>query len=85
MMAKKRLSYEDALAKIDIISQQLESGEAALEKSIELYKEGIELILFCKNALNLAEKEVMELKTNFEGKFSLEPFDNFVEEKDYES
>lgn len=80
-MAKKKISYEDALARVEEIAEQLENGEITLEKSIALYKEGMELTLFCRNTLDSAEKEVMELKEAFDGKYSLEPFDGLTEEK----
>ncbi len=74
-MAKKKHSYETALLRLEEIVQELENDGAGLEKSIELYKEGMELTLFCKNSLEAAEKEVMELKKNFEGEYTLVSFD----------
>ncbi|HCT65287.1 MAG TPA: exodeoxyribonuclease VII small subunit [Lachnospiraceae bacterium] len=79
-MAKKKLSYEDALAQIEQIAQTLENEEVSLEKSIKLYKEGMELTLFCRNTLEVAEKEVMELKKTFDGKYTLTAFDQNEED-----
>jgi Exonuclease VII small subunit len=79
-MAKKKLSYEDALAQIEQIAQTLENEEVSLEKSIKLYKEGMELTLFCRNTLEVAEKEVMELKKTFDGKYTFTAFDQNEED-----
>lgn len=79
-MAKKKMGYEEAVARIEEIAQTLESEEVSLEKSIELYKEGMELTLFCRNTLEVAEKEVMELKKTFDGKYALTAFDQNEEE-----
>ncbi|MEA5084267.1 MAG: exodeoxyribonuclease VII small subunit [Lachnospiraceae bacterium] len=79
-MAKKKMGYEEAVARIEEIAQTLESEEISLEKSIEFYKEGMELTLFCRNTLEVAEKEVMELKKTFDGKYALTAFDQNEEE-----
>lgn len=74
-MAKKKLTYEVAVARIEEISLILENDEVTLEKSIELYKEGMELTLFCKQTIENAEKEVMALKQTFENQYTLSAFD----------
>ncbi|MPN27920.1 hypothetical protein SDC9_175354 [bioreactor metagenome] len=40
----------------------------------------MELTLFCRNTLEVAEKEVMELKKTFDGKYALTAFDQNEEE-----
>ena len=37
----EELSFEEAFEKLNQILEKLESGEVALEKSIELYEEGM--------------------------------------------
>ena len=73
-MARKKLTYEAAVARIEEIAFALENDEVTLEKSIELYKEGMELTFFCKQALEVAEKEVMELRKTFDEKYTLSTF-----------
>ena len=74
-MAKKKTSFEDALNRMEEIVGILENDEVSLEKSIALYKEGMELSLVCKNVLKTAEKEITLLQKNAEGEFTEEPFD----------
>lgn len=55
----KELTFEQAMEQLDEIVKALESGEAPLEQSIELYKKGMELSAFCKEKLNQAEKQMV--------------------------
>lgn len=64
--------FEDALKRLEEIVQILESGEKSLEESIKIYEEGMELITFCNNKLNEAEKKVKKLSKDTEGNFQLE-------------
>lgn len=80
LMAKKKLGYEEAVARIEEIAETLENEGVSLEKSIELYKEGMEMTLFCRNTLESAEKEVVELKKTFDSKYVLTAFDQDREE-----
>ena len=81
-MAKKKKSYEEAAARLEEIVEMLENNNVSLEESINLYKEGMELSLICREKLDTAQKEVMELKKSFEDKFYLNPFDNAQEEEE---
>ena len=60
-MAKKKKTYEEALKRIDEITNLLEGEEVSLEESIELYREGAGLIAFCADKLKVAEQQVMLL------------------------
>ena len=64
MGAEKRKfkDFESALAKLDEITRQLESGEIKLEESISLYSEGVEIAAFCSKSLSEAENKIMKLK-----------------------
>ena len=54
-----------------------------LEEVIDnLYKEGMELTLLCRQKLDAARQEVDELKKNFDGSFSLKPFNTDLEEEE---
>lgn len=59
---KKFKDFESALAKLDEITRQLESGEIKLEESIALYSEGVEIAVFCNKTLSEAENKIMKLK-----------------------
>ena len=54
-------SFEDAFARLDLIVEKLESGDAALEESIALYAEGMNLVQHCSKKLNAAEQKIEKL------------------------
>lgn len=59
---KKYQDFEEALKRLEEITDLLESGEAKLEESISLYTEGVEIAGFCSRKLAEAEKKVKILK-----------------------
>lgn len=67
--------FEQALAELEKIVQQLESGNLALEKSLELFQRGIELAKLCKEKLDAAELKVNQLVKIQENLFREEPFE----------
>ncbi len=52
------LSFEQALAELERIVQQLESGQAPLEQSIDLYERGAKLKAHCEAKLEQARLRV---------------------------
>jgi exodeoxyribonuclease VII small subunit len=56
--AKKYKDYESAMERLEVITQQLESGDAKLEDAIALYTEGLEIARFCDGKLNEAEEKI---------------------------
>lgn len=61
------LSYEDALARLEKIVQQLEAGDAALEASIDLYTEGQRLKSICETKLAGATARIEAIQQNADG------------------
>ena len=59
---KKYKDFESALARLEEITNLLESGDVKLEKSIALYSEGVEIAAFCNKQLTEANKKIMRLK-----------------------
>lgn len=70
-MAKKKLTYEQAIERLEKIVCEMETGEAALEKSLALYKEGTELAAICGEYLSRAEAEVVIRTGGMESAFDL--------------
>ncbi|MCL2702921.1 MAG: exodeoxyribonuclease VII small subunit [Defluviitaleaceae bacterium] len=66
---KKKLTLEEALARLEDITNIIESLETPLEKSLELYREGMELSVFCAETLEGAKQEIMVLQKSAEGLF----------------
>lgn len=58
MSKKERLSFEEALSRLETIVNELEDESIELEKSIELYEEGIELSKLCTETLEEAEMRI---------------------------
>ncbi len=81
-MAKKKKTYKEASERLEEIVEKLENSDVSLEESINLYKEGMELTLFCRQKLDSVRQEVDELKKNFDGSFSLKPFNTDLEEEE---
>jgi len=57
-----KLSFEQAMSKIQDILNQLEKGEIPLNEATTLFEEGLELITFCENQLTFFEEKVDALK-----------------------
>lgn len=64
-MAKKtapsKSNFEDSLADLEDIIQELESGEIPLDKSLEKFEEGVKLFKLCRKKLGDAEKKIKVL------------------------
>lgn len=60
-MAKKKtqpLSFENALAELESLVEQLEQGDISLEDSLKRFERGVELTRTCQKALADAEQKV---------------------------
>ncbi|MDQ6776658.1 MAG: exodeoxyribonuclease VII small subunit [Actinomycetota bacterium] len=55
-------SYESAAARIEEIIRRLDSGEAGLRETLDLVKEGRELVEYCAAELEAVGKGLEELK-----------------------
>ncbi|MDD3123386.1 MAG: exodeoxyribonuclease VII small subunit [Candidatus Izemoplasmatales bacterium] len=57
----KKITFEEALKKLESIVKELESGQLSLENSVSKYNEGIELATFCNLELKNAEVIVVKM------------------------
>ncbi len=73
-MSTKKLSFEEALERLEKIVNQLESGEITLDKSIEAFEEGQKLVTFCLKQLEQAENKVKKLTRGDDGQLQLNEF-----------
>lgn len=60
----KKKTYEEAIARLEEITGQLEKGGIPLEKSLKLFEEGTKLSAYCYKILNEAQQRVTELSTD---------------------
>lgn len=54
----KELSFEEALEKLEEISDDLRSGDSSLEDSIELFNKSVEYFNICKTKLESAKQKI---------------------------
>ena len=65
MVAK--LTYEQAIGRLDEIVRTMERGDAPLEEALKLFEEGAALIGTCNKMLDEAEQKVVKLKKGPDG------------------
>ncbi|MGF7185810.1 exodeoxyribonuclease VII small subunit [Desulfitispora alkaliphila] len=58
------LEFEEALANLEKIVKQLETGELKLNESLDKFQQGIQLVKVCNEQLERAEKEIEMLVDN---------------------
>ena len=63
-MPKKEVSFEEALERLEEIVDLLESGENPLEKSLDLFQEGVGLVKLCNKKLETVENSIKILVNN---------------------
>jgi exodeoxyribonuclease VII small subunit len=56
--------FETALARLESLVAQMESGAMPLEQSLAAYQEGVELARLCQQRLDAAEEQVKVLQGN---------------------
>ena len=73
----QQLSFEVALKRLEEIVRRLESGEASLEESIDLYGEGDRLKQQCEARLQAAQARIEKIQFGRDGQPSgTAPFDS---------
>jgi exodeoxyribonuclease VII small subunit len=55
-------SYEDAVGRLEQIIDRLDSGQAGLRETLELCREGRELVTYCAAELDAVGEGLKELK-----------------------
>ena len=62
------MSFEQAMAELEQVVSQLESGDVPLEDSIRLYEKGAALKEHCQKKLAEAEEKVAKITLDGDGK-----------------
>ena len=73
-MAKKESTeqnFEQALAELEEVVEQLESGALPLDDSLAAFEKGVGLVKFCNQKLNEVEKKVEVLLKDKDGRLQL--------------
>jgi exodeoxyribonuclease VII small subunit len=66
--------FESSLERLDAIVAELEAGQSSLERSLELFEEGMTLAESCRAQLEAAEKRI-EMLVRRGNDVAAEPFD----------
>ena len=69
--------FEDQLAALETVVERLERGELSLDKSVQLFEDGVRLSTACKKELDSAEGRIQVLVEETSG--SLVPRDLVLE------
>jgi len=65
-------TFEQSLDELEKIVKQLEDGDLPLEKSLELFENGVKLSRECRERLTNAERRIEVLMKEPDGTISLE-------------
>ncbi len=87
MTAKKKkasgpedIPFEEAMGKLETIVGELEGGDLPLERSLELFEQGVRLSRACVQRLDAAERRIEILTKDARGVDRPEPFEAPAEE-----
>ncbi len=69
-----KLSFEQAMERLEQIVRTMERGDAKLEESLKLFQEGTKLVRHCAKTLEQAEMQVKQVMISADGSPILEEF-----------
>ena len=75
-----QLKFEKAMQRLEQIVEDLEKGELDIDKSLEIFEEGIKMSRVCSKKLNEAEAKIEKLTQNQKGELVTDLFP--VEDED---
>jgi exodeoxyribonuclease VII small subunit len=75
MTDTKPKNFETSLEELERIVRELEQGELTLEKSLELFEQGVKLSRECQERLTQAERRIEILMRDNQGRPAVRPFD----------
>ena len=72
------VKFEKAMTRLESIVEELERGDLNIDKSLEIFEEGIKMSRVCSKKLNEAEAKIEKLKKGKKGDLVTElfPLDN---------
>ena len=76
MSTAKAKTFESSLEELERIVRELEQGELPLEKSLELFEQGVKLSRECQDRLNQAERRIEVLMHDNQGRPTVKPFES---------
>ncbi len=76
---EKQPNFEESIARLEHIVQEIASGKVGLEESLVMYEKGMELVQRCRTILDSAEKRI-ELLSPAGGTLKASPMEPPAEE-----
>lgn len=74
MEQNTKLTFENAISRLEEIVSLLSDGNAPLDNSLTLFEEGVGLVKFCSSKLDEADKKVKILTKGEDGRPALADF-----------
>jgi len=68
------MKFEKAMSRLEKIVEELESGDLDIDKSLEIFEEGIRMSRLCSKKLNEAEAKIEKLTKDKKGELTTELF-----------
>ena len=68
------LKFEKAMTRLENIVEELERGDLDIDKSLEIFEEGIKMSRLCSKKLNEAEAKIEKLTKDKKGELITELF-----------
>ena len=68
------IKFEKAMTRLESIVEELERGDLNIEKSLEIFEEGIKMSRVCSNKLNEAEAKIEKLTKGKKDELATELF-----------
>lgn len=68
---KLQTTFEASFSRLEVILEQMNSGNVSLDESLKLYEEADKLIVTCSKRLNEAERKIEVLMKNRNGELAL--------------
>ena len=68
------VKFEKAMTRLESIVEELERGDLNIDKSLEIFEEGIKMSRVCSKKLNEAEAKIEKLPTGTKGELITELF-----------
>jgi len=65
-MTKSKLNLSDALKELESIVEKLSKNDLDVEVGLQEFKNGVELVEFCRGELKIAENQFNELKARLD-------------------
>ena len=75
MEKNEKLTFEQAITRLEEVTRQLERSDIPLDESLRYFEEGTALVRQCRELLQKAEQVVKLLTRTPGGDLSLEDFD----------